>query len=258
MCTAWEGNCLNKILTISKFEWKMQIKRLGGWLVLVFSLAVALADNFPSAANLERLALLTKQGYVVYRLLAQPGTILFFGMLFLLSDRIRGDQTSGVQDLFMSAPLRKTQYIAGKFMGNYLFLLSIMGLYLAVNGIAHALFNPGNFTVLPYLLGFLAVVVPAGFFVTTCALTLPVLMDIRLFYAAFSILFMSNIAIVPPDGSKPPFYFLLSGGLSRLIFRNGKNVLYWDNVWGNLIFLLGAGLLMFLLIFSKRRFWRAA
>ena len=258
MFPAWEGKLVNESALIAKYEWKMQIRRIGGWLVFAFSLVIALLDDFPSAANMKRLAELPRQGYVVYRLIGQPGIILLFGLMFLLSDRIRGDWKSGTLDLFTTAPIRKAQYLTGKFLGNFGYLLGMTGLYLAVNGAIQAVFAPGRFTALPYLVGLIAVLLPACFFLAMCSLAIPVLLDIRLFYAAFSVYFMANLIIVPEKGvSGLPFWFLLTGGLSRFVYRFDLNTLDFGNIAANLIFLLGAGLLAFVLLLAKRRYWRA-
>jgi ABC-type transport system involved in multi-copper enzyme maturation permease subunit len=164
MCTAWEEKLMNKTALIAKYELKMQIRRIGGWLVFAFSMVLALLDDFPSAANVKRLAELPKQGYVVYRLIGQPGIILLFGLMFLLSNRIRGDWKSGTLDLFTTAPIRKAQYLGGKILGNFGYLLCMTGLYLAVNGVIQAVFTPGQFTAIPYFVGFIVVIFPACFF----------------------------------------------------------------------------------------------
>jgi hypothetical protein len=69
MFTAWEGKLMNKSVLIAKYELKMQIRRIGGWLVFAFSMIVALLDDFPSEANVKHLVELPKQGCVVYRLI---------------------------------------------------------------------------------------------------------------------------------------------------------------------------------------------
>lgn len=249
---------MSKSVLIAGYELKMQIRRIGGWLVFAFSLLLALLDDFPSAANIKRLAELPRQGYVVYRLIGQPGIILLFGLMFFLSDRIRGDWKNGTLDLFATAPVRKIQYLSGKFFGNSGYLLCMAGIYLMANGVIQALFTPGQFTAIPYLVGFIAVILPACFFVAMCSLAIPVLLDIRLFYAAFAVYFMANLIVVPPKGvGVLPFWFLLTGGLSRFVYRFNLDTLDFGNITANLAFLSGMGLLAFALLWAKRRYWRA-
>jgi ABC-type Na+ efflux pump permease subunit len=258
MFTAWEGKLMNKSVLIAKYELKMQIRRIGGWLVFAFSMIVALLDDFPSEANVKRLAELTKQGYVVYRLIGQPGIILLFGLMFLLSNRIRGDWKKRTLDLFTTAPIRKSQYLTGKILGNFGYLLCMTGLYLAINGAIQAIFTPGQFTAIPYFVGFIVVILPACFFVSICSLAIPVLLDIRLFYAVFAVYFMANLIIVPEKGvSDLPFWFLLTGGLSTFVYRFNLNILNFGNIMANLAFLLGIGIFAFVLLIAKRRYWRA-
>lgn len=249
---------MSKSVLIAGYELKMQLGRIAGWLIFAFSLALALLDDFPSAANVKRLAELSKQGYVVYRLIGQPGIILLFGLMFLLANRIRGDRENGTLDLFTAAPVSKAQYLVGKVLGNFNYLLCMTGAYLAVNGVIQAVFTPGQFTVMPYLAGWIAVLLPACFFIAACSLALPVLFGIRLSYAVFSVYFMANLIIVPPKGvSGLPFWFLLTGGLSRLVYRFNLESLDFGNIMMNLLFLLGTGLFAFVLLYAGRRYWRA-
>lgn len=249
---------MNKSALIAKYELKMQIRRIGGWLVFAFSMAIALLDDFPSATNVKRLAELPKQGYVVYRLIGQPGIILLFGLTFLLSNRICGDWKSGALELFTTTSIQKSQYLAGKVLGNLGYLLCMTGLFLAVNGVIQAIFTPGQFTVIPYFIGLIAVILPACFFLTMCSLAIPVLLDIRLFYIIFAAYFMANLIIVPEKGvSDLPFWFLLTGGLSRFVYRFNLNTLDFGNITVNLAFLLGIGIFAFVLLTAKRSYWRA-
>ncbi|HBC27179.1 MAG TPA: hypothetical protein DC013_07180 [Ruminococcaceae bacterium] len=249
---------MSKSALIARYEFKMQIRKIGGWLVFAFSLALALFDDFPSAGNLNRLSELHKQGYVVYRLIGQPGILLLFGLMFPVSVRIYGDWKKGTLDLLTTAPIRKAQYLSGKFLGSFAYLLCMTGIYLAGNGIIQAIFTPGEFTAVPYLIGFAAIAIPACFFLAMCALAIPMLIDIRLFYAVFTAYFMANLIIVPPKGvGELPFWFLLTGGLSRLVYRFNLNTLNFGNILLNLAFLLGIGLFAGLLLRAKRQYWRA-
>jgi len=55
MSTAWEEKAVHNFLTIAKYEWKMQIKNPGFWLILAFALIIAGFDSFPTSANMARL-----------------------------------------------------------------------------------------------------------------------------------------------------------------------------------------------------------
>jgi polyferredoxin len=92
MSIAWEGRPMRSIGTIAKYELKMQLRSPAFWILLFFGVVIALLDNFPSPANLARLKSLVNQGYVVSRLLLQPGLVLLFGSMFLVSGRIRNDR----------------------------------------------------------------------------------------------------------------------------------------------------------------------
>ncbi|MDF2686511.1 MAG: hypothetical protein K0S55_1693, partial [Clostridia bacterium] len=143
-----------KILTVAKYELKMLQKSIAGWLVLTFTTAVALIDNFPSAENLKRLELLPQSGFAISRVITQAGIILLFGFLFIISNRIKGDIKKGIMPLFAAAPIKKTDYLYGKFLGSYAYILLMWLIYIAVNGAAQTAFNPGGFDLLPAVAGF--------------------------------------------------------------------------------------------------------
>jgi len=244
---------MRNALTIARYESKMQLKNIGFWLVLAFGLGISLFDNYPSKANMERLEFLTDQGYVVSRLLLQAGLILLFGFMFLVSGRIRGDIKIGIAELYMAAPLSKKQYVLGKFLGNYLVSLLFMGIYMAVNAYVHLFFNPAPFSLLPYIIGFIVIVIPSAFFVVSSSITFPAIIDIRLFYAVFSAYFMYNVIIVPKNHLRP--FYMLVGDTVKIVFPYGSGISY-QSMLLNLLFLIGVGIVSIMLLLWNKRFWR--
>lgn len=253
MFTAWGGNTMRNIATIARYEAKMQLKNVGFWLLLAFGLAISLFDNFPSQANMKRLNFLGDQGYVVSRLMMQSGLVLLFGLMFLVSDRIRSDKKSGAAELYMATPLSQKQYILGKFTGNYAASLLLLGIYLAVNASVHLFFNPTPFNLLPYIAGFIVVAMPAAFFVVACSIILPAIVDIRLFYAVFSAYFLYNIIVVPATHSRP--FYMLIGDLVKVVFTYGFAASY-QSMSLNFVFLIGLGAVSIALLLWNKRFWR--
>ncbi|WP_055666674.1 ABC transporter permease [Desnuesiella massiliensis] len=246
---------MSRVFTIAKYEFKMQFGKVGFWLILIIATALALIDNFPSAANLNRLPQLIKQGYVVSRLLPQPGVILLFGFVFLIANQICGDVKKGIDEIFMVKPLSRSQYVFGKFFGNFIFVILLFVIYLAINGFAQAVWTPGNFVVYPYIIAFICVIIPASIFVVGCSLAFPILIDIRFFYALFSTYFMWNL-IITPDGDKLPFYLLLSGDLTKLLYNYGLAEPSSFKILFNAAFLVITGILSLLLLLPLGRFWR--
>lgn len=246
---------MGKMMTIARFELKMQLKNIGFWLLLAFGLVIALLDNFPSQANLERLKSLVNQGYVVSRLLLQPGLVLMFGYMFLVSGRIINDVKNSISELFMASPISKKQYILGKFLGNYLVCLLSMGIYLAINAFFQILFNPAPFSLLPYIVGFIVIVLPATFFVVGCSIAISAMLDIRLFYAVFSAYFLYNLIIVPKDHIRP--FYMLFGEMVKVVFSYSFGISY-QSLFLNLAYLCGVGSLPLILLLWNKRFWREA
>lgn len=74
---------MNKFAVISKYEYKMQIKRIAGWIVLVFVILSAMMDCLPTASNKTRVEFLRDIHYYVRRVFSFDGLILLFGVMFL-------------------------------------------------------------------------------------------------------------------------------------------------------------------------------
>lgn len=256
MSIAWEGKTMRNFLTIAKYEWKMQIRNTGFWVILVFSLIIGGLDSFPTAANMERLDnQLQNSGYVVSRLFSYVVVLMMFGFVFLTANRIRYDKKLGISELYMTFPLAKRQYVAGKFIANLLVVLAVTGVFFIINAFVHLVFNPAPFDVFPYFIGFICVAIPMAVFTTGCAISLPVLTDIRFVYVLMAEYFFLNVIIVP-DSRWFPFY-LMAGEPLKLInpylgygYRSAALMVF------NCLFLLGTGLLSLLFPLCSRKYWR--
>jgi len=252
---------MRKMFFIIKYEYKMQMRRIATWGVLIAATIINLLDNFPSAPNLMRLEFLAQPAYFVYRAMSMNGLILVFGLVFLLSNRFRADHKAGVKSLFMAAPIQKGQYIGGKMSAGFLYALTITVLFLVLNTGAYAIFDPIKNGMAEYLMPLcktiVVSVIPVSFFISFCAIAIPAVVDIRLFYFAISGLFIINAATVGSAGEMP-FYLITAGNVIKLIWQHPKwpfnNTL---SIVSNLVFLIGCGLLSWLLLLCKRKFWRA-
>ena len=91
---------MSKMLSITKYEYKMQIKRIAGWIVLLFVLVSSMMDCLPVAANLTRIEFLGDIHYYVRRVFSFDGLILLFGILFLTAGRMVDDRKNHRRDLF--------------------------------------------------------------------------------------------------------------------------------------------------------------
>jgi hypothetical protein len=100
---------MRNFIAIAKYEWKMQIKSPGFWVILLFVLIIGGLDTFPTAENMARLDnQLQNSGYVVSRLLTHV-VLMMFGFVFMTASRIQRDKKLGISEL------QKGQYVAGKF-----------------------------------------------------------------------------------------------------------------------------------------------
>lgn len=253
---------MNRMFAVSKYEYKMQIKRIAGWLVLLFVLASAMMDSLPTTENLKRVEFLYDIHYYVRRIFSFDGLILLFALMFLMAGRLVGDRKTGCRDLFMAAPIKKGSYIGGKLLGNFLYALSLMYLLLAAAMVGFIVFSHSETPPIDYISAFFEVsiyiILPATFFVTASSVMLPEIMDIRLFYLVFSVLFLVN-AFSSDTGTAAPFYIFTQGDLAKMIWQHPRwPMIYLGSAALNLLFMLGVGGLSIVLVACKRRFWRAA
>lgn len=251
---------MRKTLSIIHYEYRMQITRLATWGVFLIAMVVSLLDDFPSGGNLHRLEFLTDPAYFVSRTMSQHGLTLAFGLMILLSNCFSVDQKTGVKALIMASLVTRFQYILGKIFAGFIYAIAILSLFLAVNGAIYCLsaqFQVSIGTLLAAVVKTIIIcVLPVSAFVGFLAVSLPALIDVRLFYALTAVLFIVSESTVGTSEAMP-FYCITSGDLIKLIWHHPK----WEfidngSIQANLAFLLGGGLLPTLLLFVKRSFWR--
>lgn len=252
---------MSKLMSIAKYEYKMQIKRIAGWIVLLFVLVSSMMDCLPIASNLARIEFLGDIYYYVRRVFSFDGLILLFGILFLTAGRMVDDRKTNRRDLFMAAPIGKASYIGGKFIGNFLFALTLMYALLIISLAGFILFSPMDVTVWEYVSAIFSVsfyvILPATFFVVASSIMLPELIDIRLVYLVYSILFLIN-AFSTDQAGPIPFYIFTQGDLAKLIWQHPKYLeIHIGSACLNLAFMLGISALSIILVAVKRQFWRA-
>lgn len=252
---------MSKLLSVAKYEYKMQIRRIAGWIVLLFVLAASMMDCLPTATNLARLEFITDIQYYVRRVFSFDGLILLFGILFLTSGRLVDDRKSHLRDWFMAAPIKKASYIGGKLLGNLLFAFTLMYSLLIISLCGFAFFSRSSATLGIYMSAVidvsLCVILPATFFVVASSVMLPEIIDIRLVYLLYSVLFLINVFSTDTAKARP-FYIFTQGDMAKLIWQHPKYMeIYIGSACFNLLFMLGTGVFATVLVAVKRRFWRA-
>ena len=252
---------MSKCFSIICHECKMQLKRIAIWVVLFAASAIALTDNLPTVGNLARLEFLVQPTYFIYRTMSLDALIMIFGLMFLLSSSFPLDRKTEVKSLIMASPVTKWQYILGKLLGGFLYTVVMLILFLVLNAIAYLIVAPFDVSVtdclVPLIKTLVVSVLPVSVFISFTSVALPAAMDMRLFYLLASSLFFVNASSVGSAGQMP-FYMITSGDLTKFIWQHPK----WPfvnagSVQANLIFLVGCGLTSGILLFLKRKFWRA-
>ncbi len=252
---------MRKIFAIVHYEYKMQFMCLAAWGILLAATVLSQLDNFPSAGNLARLEFLKEPAYYVYRIMSLDSLILLFGLLFLLAGRLPLDAKTGMKPLLLSSALRKGQYVWGKLLGGFLYVFSMLCIFLLLNTGIYFIAAPFAISlsacVVPLVKAVFVSVIPVSLFVSFCSIALPGMMDIRLFYLLAAVFFGFNASYVG-SADAMPFYLLTSGDLVRLIWVHPRwPFVSMGSVAANGLFLVGSGLASAGLLFLKHRFWRA-
>ncbi len=251
---------MRKCFSIIHYEYKMQIRSIASWSVLITAVIIALIDNFPSAGNLARLEFLAQPTYFIYRTMSLDALIMVFGLMFLLSIRIPLDLNTDVKNLIMASPVTKGQYVYGKLFSGFLFTFTMLTLFMTLNTLIYFIAAPFNISVANCLIPLMKALVvnglPVSFFISFVSVALPAVMDVRLFYLLASVLFLIN-AFSVSSTEQMPFYLITSGDLIKLIWQHPefpfRNT---GSVQANLLFLIGCGLSALVPLFLKHRFWR--
>ena len=239
---------MRKMSAVIHYEYKMQFKRPATWGILLMVAIFSLLDNYPSAGNLARLEFLYEPAYFVYRTMSQSGFVLMFGLIFLLAERIPMDDKTGMKFVLMSHGLEKWQYVFGKLLGGFLYVFSVLCIFLALNTAVYFFgvpFPVSLFSCLvPLVKAIIVSAVPASLFVSVGSVALPGMVDIRLFYLVAAILFGMNAACVG-SADKGPFYLITSGDLTRLLWVHPKwSFADTESIFANGAFLVGSSLVL--------------
>ena len=252
---------MNELISISKYEYKIQIKRPVGWVVLLAVFIFAMLDCLPTTANMSRIEFLYDIHYYVRRIFSFAGLILLFAIMFLVAGRLVGDRKTGSRDLFMAAPIKKSSYIGGKLLGNLLYALTLMYALLLASVIGYTIFSQAGTSFGDYVSAIFSVsfciILPATFFVVASSIMLPEIIDIRLFFLIYSILFLINAIFTGDAEQATPCYIFTQGDLSKLIWQHPKSTEFFlGSAIFNLIFMLAVGIAVIALVATKRKFWR--
>lgn len=244
---------MRNVLTIARYEYKIQIINKVLWVVLLVTSIMSIYEQFPSIENLNRLEQLTNHGYIADRALTLTGIFLMLAVVFVVGKRIIIDMEHKTIEILFSLPIRKSSYILGKFLGNFLISITHFAIFIGVNAVVQAIFNPSPFEVYPYIFSFVFIVIPTMIFVVGLSIGIPVLIDVRLFYVIMSIYFLYCIFIIP-NSYEIPFYWVI-GDIRKLLYSN-FHVPYRSAIF-NIIFLVGTGLCsVIILCLSSKYLWR--
>ena len=119
--------------------------------------------------------------------------------------------------------LLETSYIGGKLLRNLLFALTLMYSLLIISLCGYTIFNRTSTPLGVYISAIidvsLCVILPATFFVAASSIMLPEIIDIRLVYLLYSVLFLVN-AFSTDAAQARPFYLFTQGDMAKLIWQH--------------------------------------
>ena len=261
MSIVWEEKYMRKTLYIARYEYRMLLTKAATWGIFLAVCAMTQLEAYPSAANLARLEFLPLPAYYVRRIIMFDALLLVFGLLFPLSGRLPSDRKNGMHSLFQSLPLKKGQYLWGKLLGSWLYVLTMLGVFLAVNLTLYCIAAPSAVDAADCFLLFgkaLCVsLLPVSLFIGFGSAALADLLDIRLFYLLAALFFLGNLSVTD-SADAMPFYLITSGDLVRLIWTHPRwPEISTGSVIANLLFLTGVGLAFAGLLCMGHRPWRS-
>ena len=172
------------------YEYKMSIQRVGLWVITFLFTVFYIFMGIQSTQEIDVEGL----GASREDLLSQAGQIVFSLNLFFpvvagiaAADRAIRDQTLDVRELIRSTGMPNPGYIAGKYLGVTLSLLTLSLAVILPSSLFMAVYYHWPlFFVLYSLWATILIIGPALFFVTAFSLVCPLFMPIRLYQILFT------------------------------------------------------------------------
>jgi hypothetical protein len=250
------------------YEFSMQARRKALWIVSALLGIIPLiqfnnTSTYTHDANLP----VTRGGITVIEA-AGAASILALGVGLLLADRVRRDRATRVEDLLRSAPISGLAHLAGKYLGSTLATLLPMTLVYLI-GFACLAVHWQDVSLVPLALaGYVALVLPAVFFVAAFSIACTTVLWPPLFQFLFIGYWLWDS--LDPKGPIPTLNGTVLSPSGRLVmtglfhftpFRTSDLSYYPEaTVWigvANILALLGAGALALLAAWGYQT-WRAS
>jgi hypothetical protein len=167
-------------------EFSMSIKRLSLWLAHGLLMILYLTHLLLPPDVFGRMP--TAQNAITY-----AGTFVYMLLLFmpvvggiLIADRLVRDQKLGVDEMIRSTPLKRWQYLAGKYFGALTSILAPVLLTALAMG-AIVVIKGGSVLILPgMLIACLSIALPAYILITAFSLACPLVMPVRVYQVLFT------------------------------------------------------------------------
>ncbi len=181
---------MTQFLNIARYEYRMSIRRLGGWLAFGLIAAFYVVSFTLAAGDEEMPAVITRE--IVW---SSAGETTFFLNLFLpvvagiaASDRMLRDRKLHVVELQQSTPFSHWTYLLSKYIGVLAALLTPVLLFDLLVAVISCVVYPGMpLMIIPItLLAFLAINLPAYAFLTVFSLACPLVMPLRVYQVLFT------------------------------------------------------------------------
>ena len=178
---------MKRFLGLVRYEYAMSTRRWSMWLgyglLYIFYGAMILTDAERIDAALNTVpALWSEVGHVVFA--ANMFACLLGGII--AADRLYRDKRLGLAELQQSTPLRCGTYLAAKYLGTVVSVLTpALILVLGLSG-AEIILGASPVVIPMTLAAFLAVMVPSYLFVTAFSLACPLFMPLRVYQVLFT------------------------------------------------------------------------
>jgi ABC-2 type transport system permease protein len=168
------------------YEYRMSTSRWGLWavfglLMLFYLSSVLLPPDFAGQvpADPEVLSFAGSAAFMLNLFMPVVGGIL-------AADRLVRDQKLGVEELLNSTPVNRRAYLAGKYFGTLLSIITPVFLTVLLLGVGQVISGASPAILPAMILAFLGINLPAHAFVVAYSLACPLVMPVRVYQVLFT------------------------------------------------------------------------
>lgn len=247
---------MSKLKRIINYDFKHTVWTKANICIFVLVLMIELMDSFPTTYNLNRLEYLTDQSYIVMRVMTQSYMILLLGVSLVVTGRFAKD-INRIKDLLMTSSISEKQIIFGKIIGIDLGIIVLSAVYYCIIALVQAIFNPGEFKGLLYIISFILFILPAiGFFISSSCFLVLKLGNIATYLIMVAYVYLNISSVF--DIKNTYSMYLFGGNLYSKLYQGNlafTSEIFWEYLM-NISWYIMVVMVSIILYITKKQRWR--